>query len=335
MLQVSNRLNDHFSNPRNVGALPGANAVGSFGTIGWGDAVKLMLQVDPQTDRIEQARFQAFGCSAAIAASSAVTEMVTGKTLDEAGGISSADIAEFLGGLPPERMYGSVIAYEALRTAIAALRGKAELESTDPDVLCDCFSVGQMMIERTIRFNRLTDPEQVTAYTKAGASCSCCFKKIEALLARVNADLVEDGLLPADQAYRVGSSPQRAIELKPRGEATAAATIFSAGHGVPAHLRAMPKPAAPKPAAPRPVAAMAGADTLTQTELIEQALAELRPHLQRDGGDCELVRIEDNTIYIRLSGNCDGCQLASVTLSGVQAKLIEKIGRPMRVVPVP
>jgi len=332
MLHVSDRLNDHFSNPRNVGSLPHANAIGSFGTIGWGDAVKLMLQVDPATGRIEQARFQTFGCSTAIAASSAVTEMVTGKTLDEASGIAAADIAEFLGGLPPDRMYCSVIAYEALRKAIAGLRGKTEHDHADPDALCDCFSVGQMMIERTIRFNRLTSPEQVTSFTKAGASCSACFKKIEGLLARVNADLVEDGLLPASQAYRVGSMPQRVVETKPRGEATPAANIFSAGHGVPAHLRAAPKPVPPRPAVTAPSGSV---DTATLTELIAQAIEELRPHLQRDGGDCELVRIEDNTIYIRLSGNCDGCQLASVTLSGVQAKLIEKVGRPMRVVPVP
>ena len=124
--------------------------------------------------------------------------------------------------------------------------------------------------------------------------------------------------------------PQRVLEMKPRGDTTPAANIFSAGNGVPAHLRAAPKP--PRLAVTAPAG---GADTVTLTELIEQAIEELRPHLQRDGGDCELVKIEGNTIHIRLSGNCDGCQLASVTLSGVQAKLIEKIGRPMRVVPVP
>jgi len=68
--------------------------------------------------------------------------------------------------------------------------------------------------------------------------------------------------------------------------------------------------------------------------LITEAIEEMRPHLQRDGGDCEFVSIDGNIIYVRLSGNCVGCQLSSVTLSGVQAKLAEKLGRPLRVVPV-
>lgn len=333
MLHGSDRLIEHFSNPRNFGPLAHANGVGSFGTIGWGDAVKLMLRVDPATDRIEQARFQTFGCSAAIASSSAVTEMVTGKTIDDALGVSAADIADYLGGLPPEQMYSSVMAYEALQTAIADYRGQDGLAASEPDVLCKCFSVGQMMIERTIRFNRLTNPEQVTSYTKAGAGCSTCFKQIESLLARVNADLVEDGLLPAAQAYRIGSSPQRVFDIKPRGDASPASNIFSAAAGsVPAHLRAAPKPPIPRPTA-KPTIADSG-DQPPQIALIEQAIEELRPHLQRDGGDCELVKVEGNTVHIRLSGNCVGCQLASVTLSGVQARLAEKLGRPLRVVPV-
>jgi NifU-like protein len=333
MLHGSDRLIDHFSNPRNGGRLAQANAVGSFGTIGWGDAIKLMLRVDAGSERIEQARFQTFGCSAAIASSSAITEMVTGKTIDDAIGISAADIAEYLGGLPPEQMYCAVMAYEALQTAIADYRGQSDLASGS-DTLCKCFSVGQMMIERTIRFNRLTNPEQVTAYTKAGAGCSTCFKQIESLLARVNADLVEDGLLPAAQAYRIGSVQQRVYDIKPRGDASPASNIFSAAAGnVPAHLRAAPKSPAPRPAA-KPAMALAG-DQSAQLELIEQAIEDMRPHLQRDGGDCELVKVEGNTVHIRLSGNCVGCQLASVTLSGVQARLAEKLGRPLRVVPVP
>jgi NifU-like protein len=333
MLHGSDRLIEHFSNPRNFGPLAHANAVGSFGTIGWGDAVKLMLRVDPGADRIEQARFQTFGCSAAIASSSAITEMVTGKPIDDALGISAADIADYLGGLPPEQMYCAVMVYEALQTAIADYRRQDTLTASEPDTLCKCFGVGQMMVERTIRFNRLTDPDQVTAYTKAGAGCSNCFKQIESLLARVNADLVEDGLLPAAQAYRIGSSPQRVFDVKPRGDVSPASNIFSAASGgVPAHLRAAPKPPAPRPAA-KPAMAFSG-DPSSQTVLIEQAIEELRPHLQRDGGDCELIKVDGNTVHIRLSGNCVGCQLASVTLSGVQARLAEKLGRPLRVVPV-
>ncbi|MGP9813520.1 Fe-S cluster assembly protein NifU [Rhodopseudomonas sp. NSM] len=330
MLDHLARLDEHVSSPRNAGVLPQANAVGSFGTIRWGDAVKLMLQVDPQTDRIEQARFQAFGCSSAIAASSAVTEMITGKTLDDAAGFGAADIADYLGGLPPERMYCAVMVYEALQKAITAYRGNAELSEAGAAPSCKCLGVSQMMIERTIRFNRLTSLEQVTHYTKAAGSCSSCFKQVEGLLARVNADMVEDGLIQSGEAYQLGSAPQRAIDLKPHGAPQPAANIFAA-KAAPAHLRAAPKTPPPRPA-PAPVAV--GVDAPSQTTLIAEALDELRPHLKRDGGDCELVSVEGNIVYVRLSGNCVGCQLSSVTLSGVQARLADKIGRPLRVVPV-
>jgi NifU-like protein len=323
------KLDELFSKPNRGGALPQANAVGRFGNVRWGDAVKLMLAVDPITDRIDEARFQAFGCSSAIAASSAVTEMITGRTLDDVASVTAADIADHLGGLPRERMYCAVMNYEALQQAIASYRGKAELTETDASPSCKCLGVGQMTIERTIRFNRLTSLDDVSSYTKAAASCSSCFKQIESLLARVNAEMVEDGLIDAADAYRIGSSTPRAIDFKPHGAPLPAANIFAA-KATPAHLRAAPK------AALRPVRehSAAIADASTQETLIAEAIEDLRPHLQRDGGDCEFVRIEDNIVFVRLTGNCVGCQLSSVTLSGIQAKLGEKLGRAMRVVPV-
>lgn len=320
----------------NTGALPGADAVGSFGGLIWGDAVKLMLKIDAATSRIDQARYQAFGCSSAIAAASALAGMVEGRTLDEACGLSAADVAEHLGGLPPERMYCAVMAYEALQNAIASYRGTA-VNDVDAPPVCKCFGVSQMMIERTIRFNRLTTPEQVTQHTKAAGSCSSCFKQIEGLLARVNAEMVEDGLLQAREAYQIGSMAQRAVDLKPVGLAQPGAHIFSSNaKAAPVHLRATP--AQLKPTTPRPTAAPAALGTVDApalTALIAEAIEEMRPHLQRDGGDCEFVRVEDNIVYVRLTGNCVGCQLSSVTLSGVQARLADKTGRPMRVVPLP
>ncbi|MFC0239223.1 Fe-S cluster assembly protein NifU [Rhodopseudomonas telluris] len=331
MLGNLDRLDDHFDRPRNVGVLLLANAVGSFGTLRWGDAVKLMLRIDPRSNRIDRATFQAFGCSAAIAAASATTELLSGKTLDDAASISAADIADALGGLPAERMYCAVMSYEALHRAIASYRGGAVLREGEGTPSCKCLSVSQMMIERTIRFNRLTSMEQVTQYTKAAGSCSSCFKQIEGLLARVNAEMVEDGLIDKHDAYQLGSTPQRAVDLKPRGEPQPGTNIFSA-KTAPVHLRPTPRPE-PARAAPAATATLE-LDAPTQATMIAEALDELRPHLKRDGGDCELVSIEGNIVYVRLSGNCVGCQLSSVTLSGVQARLAEKIGRPLRVVPV-
>ncbi|MCG6205593.1 Fe-S cluster assembly protein NifU [Rhodopseudomonas sp. HC1] len=331
MLDNLDRLDDHFVSPRNAGVLLQANAVGSFGTLRWGDSVKLMLRIDRRTNRVDRAQFQAFGCSAAIAAASATTEMLSGKKLDDAAAISAADIADYLGGLPAERMYCAVMSYEALQRAIVAYRGGTVLQKTDATPSCKCLGVSQMMIERTIRFNRLTSMEQVTQHTKAAGSCSSCFKQIEGLLARVNAEMVEDGLIEKRDAYQLGSTPQRALDLKPRGEPQPGTNIFSAKIA-PAHLRATPRPE-PARAAPTATTTLE-LDAPTQATLIAEALDELRPHLKRDGGDCELVSIEGNIVYVRLSGNCVGCQLSSVTLSGVQAKLADKIGRPLRVVPV-
>jgi NifU-like protein len=75
-------------------------------------------------------------------------------------------------------------------------------------------------------------------------------------------------------------------------------------------------------------------DTLEGIALIAKAIEDLRPYLQRDGGDCELVDVEGNTIYVKLKGACVGCHMASVTIAGVQGRLMEKLGVPLRVIPV-
>ncbi len=115
---------EHFSNPRNVGEILDADGVGVEGNPTCGDIMKIYIKVEDE--RIKDVKFKTFGCGAAIATSSMVTEMVMGKTLEEAMEISNKAVAEALGGLPPVKMHCSNLAADALHKAIEDYRAKAK-----------------------------------------------------------------------------------------------------------------------------------------------------------------------------------------------------------------
>jgi len=116
-LNYSDKVMDHFTHPRNVGEIPDASGIGTVGNPICGDVMKMFLKIE--NDVIVDAKFKTFGCGAAISTSSMVTEMVKGKTVDEALKISNKAVAEALGGLPPVKMHCSVLAEQALRAALA------------------------------------------------------------------------------------------------------------------------------------------------------------------------------------------------------------------------
>jgi len=115
-LPYSEKVMDHFANPRNVGEIPDASGVGTVGNPVCGDIMRMYIKVENNV--IVDAKFKTFGCGAAIATSSMVTELVKGKTIDEALKISNKAVAEALGGLPAIKMHCSVLAEEALRSAL-------------------------------------------------------------------------------------------------------------------------------------------------------------------------------------------------------------------------
>lgn len=287
MWDYTDKVKDHFFNPRNAGAVADANGTGEVGSIACGDALRLTLQVDPETDVILNAGFETFGCGSAIASSSALTEIIKGMTVDQALKVTNNDIAVYLDGLPPEKMHCSVMGREALQAAVANYRGEVWSDDHEEGALiCKCFAIDAAMIERVVRENKLTTVQDVMNYTKAGGGCACCHEGIEDILAEVLADSEEEA---------------------------------------PAVSEPLPA-AAQAPAAPQ-------LTDLQRIRRIEQAVMSVRPTLQADGGDIELLDIDGNSVFVELSGACSGCSLASATLGLVQQRLMEATGEFIKVIP--
>jgi NifU-like protein len=285
MWDYSDKVKEHFFQPRNAGPLADANAVGDVGSISCGDALRLMLKVDPETETIEEAHFQTFGCGSAIASSSALTEIIKGMKLDDALKVSNQDIADYLDGLPPEKMHCSVMGREALQAAIANYRGEEWSDDHEEGALiCKCFAIDAVLIEDTVRANNLSTMEDVINYTKAGGGCASCHEGIEEILVKVLAERGESF---------------KAVPVKINKEA-------------------------PKPGK---------LTNLERIRRIEAVLESVRPQLQRDHGDIELVDVDGKTVYVSMTGACAGCQMEALTLQGIQAKLMEELGELIKLVP--
>lgn len=120
------KVMDHFEHPRNVGEIENASGVGMVGNAKCGDIMKIFLKVNDDTRVIEDVKFKTFGCGAAVATSSMATEMIKGKTLDEALALTNAAVVEALEGLPPQKLHCSVLAEEAVKAAIEDYQAKLE-----------------------------------------------------------------------------------------------------------------------------------------------------------------------------------------------------------------
>ncbi|MCL1920033.1 MAG: Fe-S cluster assembly protein NifU [Kiritimatiellaeota bacterium] len=182
MWDYSEKVMEHFRNPRNVGKIENPDGTGTVGSLACGDALTLMFKLGPDK-RICDVKFQTFGCASAIASSSALTEMLIGKTIEEAQRITNKDIADFLGGLPDQKMHCSVMGREALEAAIHNYRtGEVIVKNLEDHIVCTCFGVSENEIRRVATENGLDTVDKVTNYCKAGGGCGMCREAVQNLI---------------------------------------------------------------------------------------------------------------------------------------------------------
>ena len=269
MWDYTEKTKDHFLNPRNVGFIDDFDGIGEVGSLSCGDALKLTFKLGDD-QRIADAKFQTFGCASAIASSSALTEMIKGMNLQEAAKVTNDDIADFLGGLPKEKMHCSVMGRDAMEKAIAYYNGEAE-KTIEGEIVCECFGVSDVQIERAVKENGLTTIEDVTDYVKAGGGCENCHDKIQFIIDSV-----------------LGNVPK----------------------------------AAKKPEA---------LTNIQKIKMIDATLErEIKPALNQDGGDIELVDVDGNRVMVKLRGTCASCAKSQITLKHyVETKLKELVSQDL------
>lgn len=269
MWEYSEKVLEHYRNPKNVGKIDDADLIGEAGSLACGDSLKLYIKLDGNV--IKDAKFLTFGCGSAVASSSILTEMIIGKTLEEASKITNKDIAEELDGLPQEKMHCSVMGHEALEDALKKyFKDEENIDEyfdnhshAGEKIICTCFNVTENQIWEAIKINGLKTVEEVTNYTKAGGACGRCKSVIK--------DMIETYLKKQNES-QVLTPTQKILKIN---------------------------------------------------KVIEQ---QISPQLQKDGGDIELIDIENNTVKVKLTGMCSGCKNATMTLKNfVETVLKEKI----------
>ena len=198
MWEYTDKVQEHFINPKTVGELDKPSGTGEVGSLACGDALKLTIQVD-ELGIITDAKFKTFGCASAIASSSVLTEIIKGMSIEDAAKLTNQQIADALGGLPKEKMHCSVMGREALEAAIADYRGVI-LPMAQGNVVCECFGVTDLEIIRAVRESNLRSVEDITNFTKAGGGCGKCEDKLRELLQQtVQAMAAEKATKPAAQ----------------------------------------------------------------------------------------------------------------------------------------
>lgn len=272
MWNYTEKVMDHFLNPRNVGEIKDADAVAEVGNISCGDALKLYLKLDSE-GRISDAKFQTFGCASAIASSSALTELIKGKTLEEASKLTNTEIVKYLGDLPEAKTHCSVMGMEALQAAIANYHGaNSEAFSHDTaehegEIVCQCFGVTDVKVRQIAHSHNVRKAENLKNYIKAGGGCGCCLDTLQEILDTYWAE-TEKNSTPATSAM---TPVQKIMKIQ---------------------------------------------------SVID---SQIKPVLQKDGGDVEFVNLLDNRVQLRLHGACAMCPSSKLTLKNFVEKQLKDL----------
>lgn len=297
MWEYTKKVMEHFKNPRNVGTIEDPDGVGMVGSLACGDALKLMFKLDKEKKRIAEVKFQTFGCASAIASSSALTELLIGKTLEEAEKVTNQDIATFLGGLPEQKMHCSVLGRDALLAAIEHYNSGGKItKKQDSKIVCTCFGVTQKEIERVVRENNLTTVEEVTNFTKAGGGCGGCVPEIEEILKSILATI----------------DPEK---------------LGTHNHDDHSHfdMNLKTKTTDDQPKQKKKLTA------IQKIQLIQETIdREIRPELKKDGGDIELIDVDGPRVLVALRGVCSHCHHSELTIKNmVETKLREFVSNDL------
>jgi len=229
MWDYSDKVIDHYRNPRNVGKIDNADAIGEAGSLACGDSLKIYLKI--KDGIVTDAKFQTFGCGSAVASSSILTEMIIGKSVEDVKKITNKDIADQLDGLPPEKMHCSVMGYEALEDALKNFDDYTDLEDIRNEeatnkksekIVCQCFGVAENVIWDALKLNGLKTVEEVTNYTKAGGACGKCKGLIQDIIDtyyKKENEKNESALTPAQKILKINNVIEKQIspELRKDG----------------------------------------------------------------------------------------------------------------------
>lgn len=317
-----------------LGEIENPDGIGEHGSIACGDALKFTFRVekndsDPTKDRIVETKYLTFGCTSAIAASEALCCILEDKqyTPIEALKVTNADIVEFLEGLPKQKIHCSVMGEEALQAAVLDWANKrgvdlkalgieiadAQEEEEHDRIVCRCFSLTESYIRRKIKELNLRTIPEITAAIKAGGGCGACQNEPGGLQ-----DILDD-VWAAEDARKDLSKPAPSLQMF--GE-TSDSRRQTADIGVlpPANENVAPESLSPYQFAKK----------------IEQEIdLNIRPMLQKDGGDIEIIDIKGNLVYVSLRGACIGCAGAGQTLKFlVEKALHDNVSDKIRVIQV-